>query len=141
MGSLSLPQGSSQPRDQTQVSHTAGSLYQLSYKGSPKSPQVITNRSKVITLLMLVCVCVCVCVPVCARSLCIWLFVTPWAAATSMRLSRQEYMRWLLFSIPDYLPYPQIQPRSLVSPALAERFFTLCHLGGTLLMLKFISVT
>ena len=68
VGSLSLPQGSSKPRDQTQVSHTAGSLYQLSYKGSPKSPQVITNLSKVITLLMLVCVCVCVCVCACMCS-------------------------------------------------------------------------
>ena len=27
--------GSSQPRDQTQVSHTAGGLYQLSYQVSP----------------------------------------------------------------------------------------------------------
>jgi len=28
--------GSSQPRDQTQVSHIAGRFYQLSHKGSPR---------------------------------------------------------------------------------------------------------
>ena len=37
VGSLSLLQGSSQPRDQTQVSHIAGGFFtQLSHKGSPR---------------------------------------------------------------------------------------------------------
>ena len=40
---FTFSRGSSQPRDQTQVSHTANSL-QLSYKGSP-TQQVVTNKS------------------------------------------------------------------------------------------------
>ena len=40
---ISFSGGSSQPRNRTQVSCTAGSLYQLSYKGSPKEGWVPKN--------------------------------------------------------------------------------------------------
>ena len=56
------------------------------------------------------------------------LFVTPWTLACQAPLSpgfpRQEYWSGLLFPPPGDLPYPGIIPESLVSPALASRFFT-----------------
>ena len=58
---------------------------------------------------------------------CVWLFVTPWIVAyhapPSMEFSRQEYWSWLPFPSPGDLPDPGIKPISLVSPALADRFF------------------
>ena len=85
--------------------------------------------------LPLVCVCVCVCVhicihvPVCAHTLShVQLFVTPWTVARQASLSvnfpRQEYWSGLPFPAPGDLPYPGIQPMSLVSRALAGSFFT-----------------
>ena len=64
-----------------------------------------------------------------AQSLsCIQLFVTLWTAALqaplSMGFSRQEYRSGLPSSPPEDLPSPGIEPESLVSPALAGRFFT-----------------
>ena len=54
----------------------------------------------------------------------VWLFATLWTVACqaplSMGFSRQEYWRELPFPPPD----PGIQPTSLMSPALAGRFFT-----------------
>ena len=41
-----------------------------------------------------------------------------------MEFSRQEYLSGVLFPIPGDLPNPEIKPTSLVSPALAGRFFT-----------------
>ena len=56
------------------------------------------------------------------------LFATPWTvayeASLSMGFSRQEYWRGLLLPPPGDLPHPGIKPSSLVSPALAGRFFT-----------------
>ena len=53
---------------------------------------------------------------------------TPWVIAhqapLSMEYSRQEYWSGLLFLPPWDLPDPGIKPKSLVSPALAGRFFT-----------------
>ena len=70
----------------------------------------------------------CVCVCVCAVLSCVQLFVIPWTAAhqvpLSMGFSRQEYWSGLLFSPPGDLPDPGIKPSTLVSPALADRFFT-----------------
>ena len=61
----------------------------------------------------------------------VWLFATPWAVALqallSMRFSRQEYWSGLLYLPPrkvGNLPNPGIEPASLVSPALADGFFT-----------------
>ena len=54
--------------------------------------------------------------------------VTPWIVACqsplSMGFSRQEYWSGLTFLIPGNLPDPEIEPMSLVSPALPGRFFT-----------------
>ena len=54
--------------------------------------------------------------------------VTPWTvdhqAPLSMRFSRQEYWSGLLCPPPEDLPDPGIAPTSLMSPALASRFFT-----------------
>ena len=59
---------------------------------------------------------------------CVWLFVTLWTIAhhspLSLKLSRQEYWSGLLSPPPGDLPYPGIEPASLMSPALAGGFFT-----------------
>ena len=56
------------------------------------------------------------------------LFVTPWTIAyqlpLSMKFSRQEYWSGLLFPPPWDLPVPEIELMSLVSPALAGKFFS-----------------
>ena len=55
-------------------------------------------------------------------------FVTLWTVAhqapLSMGLSRQEYWSGLLCPAPGDLPNPGIEPASLISPALAGKFFT-----------------
>ena len=59
---------------------------------------------------------------------CIWLFATlrtlAHQAPLSMEFSRQEYWSRLPCTPPGYLPNPGIEPMSLLSPALAGRFFT-----------------
>ena len=56
------------------------------------------------------------------------LFRTPWTVAyqapLSMQFSRQEYWIGLPFPSPGDLPDPGMKPASLVSPALADGFFT-----------------
>ena len=57
------------------------------------------------------------------------LFKTPWTVVhqtpLSMGFSRQEYWSWLPFPSPGHLPDAgKIEPVSLMSPALASRFFT-----------------
>ena len=56
------------------------------------------------------------------------LFVTPWTvtcqAPLSMGFSRQEYWSGLPCLPPGDLPKPEIDLSSLMSPALAGRFFT-----------------
>ena len=56
------------------------------------------------------------------------LFVTPWTVAhqapLSMGFSRQEYWSGLPCPSPGDLPDPGIEPMSLMSPALADGFFT-----------------
>ena len=55
-------------------------------------------------------------------------WVTLWTVACqaplSMRFSRQEHWSGLLFPSPGDLPDPGTKPMSLMSPALAGRFFT-----------------
>ena len=57
------------------------------------------------------------------------LFVTPWTvacqASLSMGFSKQGYWSGLPSPPPGDLPHPGIKPASLMSPALADRFFTL----------------
>ena len=56
------------------------------------------------------------------------LFVTPWTVAhqapLSMGFSRLEYWSGLPCLPPGYLPYSEIERRSLMSPVLAGKFFT-----------------
>ena len=56
------------------------------------------------------------------------LFATPWTVAHQAPLSvgfpRQEYWKGLPCSPPGDLPNPGIKSASLMSPALASRFFT-----------------
>ena len=56
------------------------------------------------------------------------LFVTPWTVALQAPLtvgfSRQDYWSGLPCPLPGDLPDPGIEPASLVSPALAGRFFS-----------------
>ena len=71
----------------------------------------------------------CIFIFVCAQSLsCVLLFETPWIVALqaplSMEFSWQEYWIRLPFPPPGDLPNPEIEPVSLVSPALAGGFFT-----------------
>ena len=58
----------------------------------------------------------------------IQLLATPWTvvhqAPLSMGFSRQEYWSGVPFPLPGDLPNPGIEPASLTSPVLAERFFT-----------------
>ena len=53
---------------------------------------------------------------------------TPWTVALqvplSVEFSREEYWIGLPFPTPGDLPEPGIEPKSLVSRALAGRFFT-----------------
>ena len=57
-----------------------------------------------------------------------WLCETPWTAGRqwllSMEFSRQDYWIRMSFPPPGHLPNPGTEPKSLVSPALAGRFFT-----------------
>ena len=56
------------------------------------------------------------------------LLVTPWTIAHQaplfMGFSRQEYWTGLPCPPPGDLPDPRIEPKSLMSPALAAQFFT-----------------
>ena len=68
----------------------------------------------------------------CVRACCLWLYATLWTVACqaplSMKFSRQEYWSGLpclpAWHLPDPGPDPGIEPTSLMSPALAGRFFT-----------------
>ena len=55
-------------------------------------------------------------------------FATPWTvvcqAPLSVGFAKQDYWSVLPFSSPGDLPYPEIEPMSLASPALAGVFFT-----------------
>ena len=59
----------------------------------------------------------------CLSLSCVQLFVTLWTvpcqAPLSMGFSRPEYCSGLPFPTPGDLPDPEIEPTSLVSPALA----------------------
>ena len=86
------------------------------------------------------CVCVCVCVCVCAESLShIQFFATPWTVAfqapLSMGCPRKEYWSGLPFPTSADLPDPGIEPSSLMSLALAGRFFTTGPHGKPLIFL------
>ena len=67
----------------------------------------------------------------------VWLFVTPWTIAhlahLSMEFSRQEYWSGLPFPVPGNLLDPGIEPASVVTPALAGRFFTTASPGTSLI--------
>ena len=71
-----------------------------------------------------------------SRFSCVQLCVTPWTVACqsplSMGFSRQEYQSGLLFPSPGDLPNQGIEPRCLMSPALAGRFFTTTATGEAL---------
>ena len=60
-------------------------------------------------------------------------FATPWPilqqAPVSMGFFRQEYWSGSPFPTPGDLPNPGIEPKALASPALADRFFTICATG------------
>ena len=85
------------------------------------------------TVLYIPCVCVCVCVCTHARGMLsgVQLFATPWLVAhqapLSFGFSRQEHWSGLPFPAPGDLPDPGIKPTSLVSPALAGKFFTVAY--------------
>ena len=59
---------------------------------------------------------------------CAQLFATPWTVAHQaplvMEFSQQEYWSELPFPPPGDLPDSGTEPTSLVSPALADKFFT-----------------
>ena len=82
--------------------------------------------------LICVCVCVCVCVRACAHLLSHWVIADslrphrlyPTRLLCPLGFSRQEYWSLLPFASPGDLLDPGIEPTSLMSPALAGRFFT-----------------
>ena len=59
---------------------------------------------------------------------CVQLFATLWTIAhqalLSIGFSRQEYYSGLPYPLPGDLPNPGIEPRSLMSPEWAIKFFT-----------------
>ena len=63
-----------------------------------------------------------------SSSSCVWLFATLWTvdhqASLAMELSRQEYWNGLPCPSPGYLPNSGIETSSLMSSALASKFFT-----------------
>ena len=61
--------------------------------------------------------CVCVCVCVLSHFSCVWLFATLWTVAHQAPL-------FMGFSRQGDLPHPGTEPASLMSLALASRFFT-----------------
>ena len=67
---------------------------------------------------------------------CVWLFATPWTVACQVPLSvefcKQEYCSGLPLSPPGKLPDSGIKPMSLVSPELADGFFTAAPSGKPL---------
>ena len=70
----------------------------------------------------------------CAESLShVQLIVSPWTVACqaplSVEFSRQEYWSALPFPIPGNFPDPRFEPTSLVSPALAGKFFNTVPMG------------
>ena len=69
------------------------------------------------------------------------LFVAPRTVAhqapLSVGFSRQEYGSGLPIPSPGYLPKPGIEPASLRSPALADRFFTTSATWEALLSIWF----
>ena len=79
-------------------------------------------------------VCVCVCAQLLSRG---WPCEIPWTAGhqwlLSMEFSRQEY--WIRMSFPPlgHLPNPGTEPKSLMSPALAGRFFTTEQSGKSII--------
>ena len=76
------------------------------------------------TVLAMIALCLCADVCVCSVASD---SLTPWTIACqaplSIEFSRQEYWSMLLFLTPGELPDPGVQPTSLLSPALAGRFF------------------
>ena len=60
------------------------------------------------------------------------LWTLAYQAPLSMEFSRQEYWSVLPFHPLEDLPDPGIEPKSLVSPVLARRFFTIESLRKTL---------
>ena len=69
-------------------------------------------------------------------------FAIPWTLARQVPLSMgffwQEYWNGLLFPSPGYLPDPRIEAMSLMSPALAGRFFTPEPPGKPIMMNTFV---
>ena len=69
------------------------------------------------------------CACVLSRFSCVRLFATSWIVTQqdplSMGFSCQEYWTGLLYPPPGDLPNPGIEPRSLLSPTLPSRFFTM----------------
>ena len=67
------------------------------------------------------------------------LFATPWTAACqappSLEFSRQEYWRGWPFPTPRELPHPGFKHMSLVSHALAGRFFSIVPPGKPLYLM------
>ena len=69
------------------------------------------------------------------------LFATPWTVAHqaffSMAFPREEYQSGLPFPAPVELHDPRIKPVFLVSPVLADRFFTTVPPWETLVMIYY----
>ena len=104
--------GSSQPRDQTQVSHIASRFFTVWAQGSPTfslgSINFLqgahrTQRNILLTRLL-------------SSFSSVWFFATPWTIAhqapLSMEFPKQEYWSGLPFPTPGDLPDPAIEPMS-----------------------------
>ena len=103
--------------------HCRQTLYQLNYQGSPQA--VISYLFSTFVR---------------AKSFShVWLFATLWPVACqaplSMGFSRQEHQSGWPCPLPGDLSNPGIEPASLMSPALADRFF---NTSATIRSLQFL---
>ena len=121
-------------------------FYYLMLKSAVPNPQVSLTlhqkcSSKYLAFISNLCVCVCVCVL--SRFGHVQLFAIPWTVARqaplSMGFSRQEQWSGLSFLILGYLPDPGIKTASLMSPALADGFFTTKATGETYKAILFLA--
>ena len=100
----------------------------MSNSGKEGLTQKHLLQFKIAILVPFCLLCALFCVCVLSRFSRVQLFATPWTVAHQAPLSvgfpRQEYWKGLPCSPPGDLPNPGIKPESLMSPALASRFFT-----------------
>ena len=112
--------------DPMDCSLPGSSVHGIFQEGVLEWGAIAFSRWAVLFNLHVACVCVCVCVVSRFSSfqLCATLWSVAHQASLPMGFCRREYWSGLPCPPPGDLPNPGIKPESLMSPALAGRFFT-----------------